>query len=47
MLSVLVGSAVYAALMLLLRENMIVNIALTVIYVFGVFGLVYGLSRQE
>ena len=47
MLSVLVGSAVYAALMLLLRENMIVNIALTVVYVFGVFGLVYGLSRQE
>lgn len=46
MLPVLAGSAIFALLMLLLRANMTLNIALTVLYVFGVFGLVYGLSRQ-
>ena len=42
----LAGSAVFAGLMLLLRENMAVNIAVTVVYVFGVVALVYALGRQ-
>ena len=45
-LPVLAGSAAFAALMLLLREHMIANIALTVAYVFGVFGWVYRLGAQ-
>ncbi|MBR5739818.1 MAG: low temperature requirement protein A [Firmicutes bacterium] len=31
----------FVALMLLLRENMYVNIALTVLYVFGIFSMIY------
>lgn len=45
-LPVLAGSVAFAGLMLLLRENMVLNIALTVIYVFAIFALVYRLSRQ-
>ncbi|MBR1559190.1 MAG: low temperature requirement protein A [Clostridia bacterium] len=44
-LPVLLGSAAFAVLMLLLRENMTANIALTVVYVFAVFGMVYKLSK--
>ena len=46
-LPVLAGSGAFAVLMLLLRENMIANIALTVAYVFGIFGWVCKLSKQS
>ena len=38
--------AVFAALMLLLRENMMLNIALTVVFVFAVFGMIYRYGRK-
>ena len=38
--------AVYAALMLLLRNNMLVNIALTVVFVFAVFTVLYRYGRK-
>ncbi len=38
--------AVFAALMLLLRENMMLNIALTVVFVFALFGMIYRYGRK-
>ena len=37
---------VFAALMLLLRTNMMVNIALTVVFVFTVFGMIYRYGKK-
>lgn len=38
--------AVYAALMMLLRNNMLINIALTVVFVFTVFTVLYRYGRK-
>lgn len=40
------GAAVFIALMLLLRQNMMLNIALTVLFVFTVFAALFYSSRQ-
>ena len=37
----------FVILMLLLRENMYLNIALTVAYIFGIFGLVYKMGKAS
>ena len=41
-----VAGVVFAALMLLLRENMTLNIALTVVFVFTVFWMIYRYGRK-
>ena len=45
-LSISVISAVFAALMIILRTNMTVNIALTVIFVFLIFGIIYNYGKN-
>ncbi len=45
-ITMLLSGAVFAALMLLLRENMLINIALTVLFVFGVYLVLYSFSKK-
>ena len=36
----------FAGIMVLFRENMYINIAVTVIYVFAVFGILYSFAKK-
>ena len=45
-LRAVVISAVFAGLMLLLRQEMIINIALTVVFVFAIFAMIYWYGKR-
>lgn len=45
-LTAAVAGAVFIVLMILLRNNMLLNIALTILFVFGLFGLIYWYGRR-
>ena len=47
LLRMVLSTAVFVVLMLLTRNRMDINIALTVLYVFGVFLMLYGLGRKN